>query len=221
MTVTAKTSSVSSTSIPDLITLLEAAAKAASGLRDRARDAVAAKVSQGGKIDGEALERQQHAAHGLAWIATYAEALNQLASYARRMGIRIEPPAVNRSEAGFIPSDGAIRYSLAALRNVGRQAVDHICAERAKRGLFENVSEFARAINPRLVNKRALETLASAGALDELGIDRATALANVDRIMAAGLTPDSAGAREVSSGDVDDDRSGFADAPGGAVAARF
>ncbi|HSB59517.1 MAG TPA: DNA polymerase III subunit alpha, partial [Methyloceanibacter sp.] len=112
--------------------------------------------------------------------------LNGFAQEARRMGIRIEPPSVNLSEAGFIPSDGAIRYSLAALRNVGKQAVDHICGERAKRGLFKNVSEFARAINPRLVNKRALETLASAGALDELGIDRATALANVDRIMAAG-----------------------------------
>ncbi|HKA64432.1 MAG TPA: DNA polymerase III subunit alpha, partial [Methyloceanibacter sp.] len=112
--------------------------------------------------------------------------LNGFAQEARRMGIRIEPPSVNRSEAGFIPSDGAIRYSLAALRNVGRQAVDHICAERQKRGSFKDVSEFARAINPRLVNKRALETLAAAGALDELGIDRTTALANVDRIMAAG-----------------------------------
>ena len=112
--------------------------------------------------------------------------LNGFAQEARRMGIRIEPPSVNRSEAGFMPSDGAIRYSLAALRNVGRHAVDHICAEREKRGLFKDVSEFARAINPRLVNKRALEMLAAAGAFDELGIDRATALANVDRIMAAG-----------------------------------
>ena len=112
--------------------------------------------------------------------------LNGFAQEARRMGIRIEPPSVNRSEAGFMPSDGAIRYSLAALRNVGRHAVDHICAEREKRGSFKDVSEFARAINPRLVNKRALEMLAAAGAFDELGIDRATALANVDRIMAAG-----------------------------------
>jgi DNA polymerase III subunit alpha len=112
--------------------------------------------------------------------------LNSFAQEARRMGIRLEPPSINHSEAGFVPSDGGIRYSLAALRNVGRQAVDHICAEREKRGHFRNVSEFARAINPRIVNKRALETLSAAGAFDELGIDRATALANVDRIMAAG-----------------------------------
>jgi DNA polymerase-3 subunit alpha len=112
--------------------------------------------------------------------------LNIFAQEARRMGIGIEPPSVNRSEAGFVPSDRAIRYSLAALKNVGRQAVDHICAERQKRGAFRDVSDFARAINPRLVNKRALETLTAAGALDELGINRATAYANVDRIMATG-----------------------------------
>jgi (2S)-methylsuccinyl-CoA dehydrogenase len=71
--------------IADLIPLLESTAEAAKTLCARARDAVAAKVSQGGKIDGAALEREQHVAHGLAWIATYAEALNQTASYARRM----------------------------------------------------------------------------------------------------------------------------------------
>ena len=54
-------------------------------LRDRAIEAVRAKVAPGGKIDGEALEREQHAAHGLAWIATYAEALRQVADYARRI----------------------------------------------------------------------------------------------------------------------------------------
>src|SRR6478672_5016357 len=112
--------------------------------------------------------------------------LNGFAQEARRMGIRIEPLSVNRSEAGFMPSDGAIRYSLAALRNVGRHAVDHICAEREKRGRFRDLRDFAQRIDPHALNKRALETLAAAGAFDELGIDRATALANVDRIMAAG-----------------------------------
>ena len=70
---------------PELIPLLDQAAEAATKLRDRAVEAVAAKVASGGKIDGAALEREQHAAHGLAWIATYVEALRQLASYARRM----------------------------------------------------------------------------------------------------------------------------------------
>ena len=70
---------------PELIPLIEKAAEAAGALRDRAVEAVAGKVSSGGKIDGAALEREQRAAHGLAWVATYAAAIEQLASYAKRM----------------------------------------------------------------------------------------------------------------------------------------
>ena len=112
--------------------------------------------------------------------------LNGFTQEARRLGIRLEPPSVNRSEVGFIPHDGAIRYSLAALKNIGRHAVEFICAERAEQGPFKDVSDFARRLNPRLVNKRALETLAAAGAFDDLGIDRATAYANVDLMIATG-----------------------------------
>jgi (2S)-methylsuccinyl-CoA dehydrogenase len=72
-------------SASELISLLDQAADAATKLRDRAIAAVSAKVAAGGKIDGAALEREQHAAHGLAWIATYVEGLRQLASYARRL----------------------------------------------------------------------------------------------------------------------------------------
>ncbi|MGA9604540.1 MAG: DNA polymerase III subunit alpha, partial [Methyloceanibacter sp.] len=115
-----------------------------------------------------------------------ADKLNGFAQEARRLGLRIEPPSVNHSEVGFVPSDGAIRYSLAAVKNVGRHAVEHLCEERAARGPFRDVSDLARRINPRLLNKRALETMAASGAFDELGIDRATALANVDRLIAAG-----------------------------------
>jgi DNA polymerase III subunit alpha len=132
-----------------------------------------------------------------------ADKLNGFAQEARRLGIRIEPPSVNCSEVGFIPSDGAIRYSLAALKNVGRHAVDHIVEERGATGGFRDISDFARRINPRLVNKRALETLASAGALDELGLDRATAFANIDRMIAAGnrsLETDAEGQDDLFSG---------------------
>ena len=55
-----------------------------------------------------------------------ADKLNGFAQEARRLGLRIEPPAINRSEVDFLPGDGAIRYSLAALKNVGRQAVEHL-----------------------------------------------------------------------------------------------
>ena len=115
-----------------------------------------------------------------------ADKLSSFAQEARRLGLRVDPPSVNHSEVGFMPSADAICYSLAALKNVGRHAVEHICEERKTKGPFRDVSDFARRINPRFVNKRALETLAAAGALDELGVDRATAFANVDRMIAAG-----------------------------------
>ena len=115
-----------------------------------------------------------------------ADKLAGFAQEAERLGIGLEPPSLNRSEVGFVPSGDAIRYSLAALKNVGRQAVESICAERDESGPFKDASDFARRLNPRYVNKRALETLSAAGALDELGVDRATAYANVDRMIAAG-----------------------------------
>ena len=72
-------------SAPELMSLLDQAAEAATSLRDRAAKGVAAKVAPGGKIDNAALEREQHAAHGLAWVATYVEALRQIADYAKRL----------------------------------------------------------------------------------------------------------------------------------------
>ena len=74
-----------------------------------------------------------------------ADKLSGFAQEARRLGLRIEPPSINRSEVGFIPSDGAIRYSLAALKNVGRQAVEHIAQEREAAGSFRDVSRLRAA----------------------------------------------------------------------------
>jgi DNA polymerase III alpha subunit len=68
------------------------------------------------------------------------------------------------------------------LKNVSH-AVEH-CAEREAKGPFRELRDFAQRIDPHAVNKRALETLAASGALEELGVDRATAFANVDRILA-------------------------------------
>ncbi len=85
MTVAAESLADRKSSLTDLVSNLESVADAAGTLRDRTIEAVAAKVVEGRKIDAEALEREQHAAHGLAWIATYVEALRQLANYARRM----------------------------------------------------------------------------------------------------------------------------------------
>jgi (2S)-methylsuccinyl-CoA dehydrogenase len=75
----------SSSDPADLVKKLDAVAEAAGALRECAIEAVRAKVGKDGKIDNAALEAEQHAAHGLAWVATYVEALKQIAGYAQRM----------------------------------------------------------------------------------------------------------------------------------------
>ena len=87
MTVAETVKSRAAPHTPELLSQLDAVAEAATALRDRAVQGVAAKVAPGGKIDGPALEAEQHAAHGLAWVATYVEALKQIASYGRRMTV--------------------------------------------------------------------------------------------------------------------------------------
>jgi DNA polymerase-3 subunit alpha len=78
--------------------------------------------------------------------------------------------------------DGAIIYALAALKGVGAHAVDAIVAARAA-GPYVDLADFAARLDARAVNKRALESLAAAGALDELEPNRARAAAAIDSIL--------------------------------------
>jgi DNA polymerase-3 subunit alpha len=102
---------------------------------------------------------------------------------AERLGIKVEPPSVNRSEVEFEVEGNTIHYALAALRGVGRQAVESIVAARGERA-FTDLSDFGRRVNPRAVNKRVLESLAAAGAFDCIEPNRARANAAVDAILA-------------------------------------
>jgi len=110
--------------------------------------------------------------------------LNLFCQEAKRSGIEIEPPSVNASEVEFAPGANTIRYALAALKNIGAQAAEHICYVRAAGGPFTDLADFARRIDPRMVSRRALETLAAAGAFDCLEPNRAKVFHNVDRILA-------------------------------------
>ncbi|MGI9388167.1 MAG: DNA polymerase III subunit alpha, partial [Methyloligellaceae bacterium] len=111
--------------------------------------------------------------------------LNVFAQEARRSGIEILPPCVNSSHVDFKPENGAIRYSMAALKNLGRGAVEQICSERASSGTFANLGDFANRLDPRSINKRGLETLAAAGAFEALVPDRALVHTNADIIIGA------------------------------------
>ncbi|HUE47121.1 MAG TPA: DNA polymerase III subunit alpha, partial [Aestuariivirgaceae bacterium] len=100
-----------------------------------------------------------------------------------RLKVPIDPPAINASGVEFAVRDGVIKYSLAALKNVGRGAVEHV-VETRKAGPFASLGDFARRVDSRAVNKRALESLARAGAFDEINANRAQVAAGVEAILA-------------------------------------
>ncbi|MBV8961596.1 MAG: DNA polymerase III subunit alpha, partial [Hyphomicrobiales bacterium] len=100
-----------------------------------------------------------------------------------RLGITLEPPSINRSGILFDVADGAIRYALSAVKGMGGQAAEAIVKARGAEP-FRDLADFARRIDPKLINRRALETLACAGALDDISPERSTALASVEAVLA-------------------------------------
>jgi DNA polymerase III subunit alpha len=108
-------------------------------------------------------------------------------SECREMEIAVEPPNVQVSDADFTPDGNVIRFGLTAIKNVGRNAIDSILAARAKlaeeqkRG-FASLWEFCELVDLRLLNKRVIESLIKAGALDSFG-PRAQLMAAVDKAM--------------------------------------
>jgi DNA polymerase III subunit alpha len=110
--------------------------------------------------------------------------LAEFRAEAERLAIKVEPPSINRSSVAFEVAGNTIYYALAALRGVGRQAVDSIIAARGERP-FTDLADFARRMNPRAVNKRVLESLAASGAFEALEPSRARAFVAVDIMLAA------------------------------------
>ena len=128
----------------------------------------------------------------------------------KRMGIPILPPDVNRSGLKFTPeavagaadpgtavsdrgySDGkaetnAIRYGLAAIKNVGQGAMELAIQEREARGEFTSLEDFCRRLDSRIANRKILESLVKCGAFDFLGRERAALFACIDEALAAAL----------------------------------
>jgi len=105
----------------------------------------------------------------------------------REMGIRVEPPDVQVSGAQFTPHTiedrQAVRFGLAAVKNVGGNAIESILKARAEAGgRFKSFWEFCEKVDLRLMNKRVIESLIKAGALDSLGT-RGQLMAAVDKAM--------------------------------------
>ncbi|WP_374570478.1 DNA polymerase III subunit alpha [Phenylobacterium sp.] len=103
---------------------------------------------------------------------------------AKRFGVKIQPPCVNRSGADFEVAGGEVLYALGGVRNVGLQAMEHLVEVRRAGGPFRDLFDFVERVDPKLVNKRALETLARAGAFDNIHPNRAQIVAAADALTA-------------------------------------
>ena len=110
---------------------------------------------------------------------------------AGKKGIEVVPPCVNRSEVVFAVKDDRIHYGLSAVKGVGRAMAEHIVEVRGNTP-FKDLGDFARRVDPRVLNKRTLETLVNAGAFDALAPRREVAFAAVEAVIgtAQSLTAD-------------------------------
>ncbi|MBV9489451.1 MAG: DNA polymerase III subunit alpha [Verrucomicrobia bacterium] len=111
----------------------------------------------------------------------------------QRLGIQILPPDVNRSQLKFVPESStaeqrAIRYGLAAVKNIGEAAMGAAIAERTKNGEFQSLEDYCARLDSRSVNRKILESLIRAGAFDFTGRDRAELFARIDRALATGAS---------------------------------
>ncbi|QZD89699.1 DNA polymerase III subunit alpha [Qipengyuania aurantiaca] len=141
-----------------------------------------------------------------------SEKLTIFVDDARRQGIAVEPPCLNKSEAEFTVEQTdtgyAVRYALAGIRNVGEKAMENIVAEREVSGQFDSLQDLFERIPKGSMNSRQLEALACAGALDSLEPNRAKVFENADMLLAVADAAD----RERTSGQAS--MFGGEDAPG-------
>ena len=121
-----------------------------------------------------------------ATLNSYLGALNRLVAYigaAARMGIKVLPPDINRSFEKFSVENGAIRFGLVAIKNVGEGAMREIITNRKANGPFRSFDDFLRRAGD--INKRMVEAMIKVGCFDSLGAKRAQLLAVYERALAA------------------------------------
>ncbi|MDX9760199.1 MAG: DNA polymerase III subunit alpha [Bacteroidota bacterium] len=105
----------------------------------------------------------------------------------RKLGIEVLPPDVNESLVDFSVGGKQIRFGLAAIKNVGVGAVECIVDARNRGGKFASIFDFTERVNTRAVNKKTMESLVLAGALDSLGGGRASQFAAIESAIAYGV----------------------------------
>ncbi|RKL66711.1 DNA polymerase III subunit alpha [Salipaludibacillus neizhouensis] len=113
------------------------------------------------------------------------EKLSEYISEARRKNITVMGPSILHSGALFEVKQGAIFIGLAALKNLGLQAIKNIIEER-RNGPFKNLFDLCSRVSGKTLSRKALESLVFAGALDDFGVERASQLASLDDAMEFG-----------------------------------
>jgi DNA polymerase-3 subunit alpha len=111
--------------------------------------------------------------------------LNIFRQEAQRLGVRVLAPDINRSQSYFAcdAAENVVFYALAAVKGVGKQAMEHVVEMREEGGQFKSISDFARRVDPKLVNKRAFESLVRAGAFDALSPNRKQLVESSDAVL--------------------------------------
>lgn len=107
------------------------------------------------------------------------EKISQYVRELKGMGIELLPPSINESAFSFKTENGKIRYSLAAIKGIGGNALREIFQARRQKP-FEDLFDFCMRVSSRAINRKVMESLIHSGAFDEFGQDRASLLATLD-----------------------------------------
>lgn len=124
--------------------------------------------------------------------------------------LKMLPPDINQSEYRFVPvaeagkKSSQIRYGLGAVKGSGQNAIESIIQARASGGLFTDLFDFCKRVDKRQVNRRTIESLIRAGAMDCLGKDRGVLMATVDFALEAAEQAEAAANQVSLFGDDDD-----------------
>ncbi len=105
-------------------------------------------------------------------VITNTKKITEYINTCRSMGIHIIPPDINEGESGFSVSDGSIRYGLLAIKSLGKHVIETMIAEREAHGKYKSLKDLMTRLSSKEVNKRTIENLIKAGALDSLGATR-------------------------------------------------
>lgn len=104
-------------------------------------------------------------------------------SEAQKNGIKVLPPDINKSNSEFTPDENNIRFGLSSIKGIGDAVLKEIEEERRTNGEFKSIGDFAQRINPRCINRKAMENFIKAGAFSSLEPSRKKLFNNIDNIL--------------------------------------